>query len=158
MYVECFPISDIQRKLSLQIFHAFCRSLIIIMLALGGCLAETLLSKFYPHHCLGFFCCSFTTSALGGKRFCQTTFVTSCLVSGGIWTGYDCLSFIPLLPDGNQLIIHSCRFLDMEQNKFKLASCSAGRIVNLCALIKLLNFHIQKLIEMNWFGEAQPVK
>lgn len=54
MWNVFFRLSDIQRKLSLQIFHAFCEFVIIIMLALGGCLAETLLSKFNSHHCLGF--------------------------------------------------------------------------------------------------------
>lgn len=80
-------LSDIQRKLSLQIFHAFCEFVIIIMLALGGCLAETLLSKFYSHHCLGFsvfhhdLCLG---GSVGGMLLLNNTFTTSSLVSGGI--------------------------------------------------------------------------
>lgn len=67
-----------------------------------------------------------TTSVSGGgvggvMLLLNNTFTTSSLVSGGIWTGYDCLSFIPLLPDGNQLIIHSCRFLDMEQSEIQIS-------------------------------------
>ncbi len=54
MYVECFQLSDIQRKLSLQIFHAFCQIVMIITLAFGGDVwLRLLLSKFYSHHCLG---------------------------------------------------------------------------------------------------------
>lgn len=99
----------------------------------GGCLAETLLSKFFSHHCVGFSVFHHNL-CLGwggeGVHLSNNTFTTSFLVSGGIWTGSNCLSFIPLLPDGNQLIIHSYRFLDMEQAKFKFASCAVGRNVH----------------------------
>lgn len=112
----------------------------------GGCLAETLLSKCYSCHRCGFFCFPSQPLFSGGRGrgamlLSNNTFTTSFfLVSGGIWTGYDCLSFIPLLPDGNQLIIHSCSFLDMEQAKFKFASCAVGRSVHCWILMKAAEF------------------
>lgn len=89
MWNVFFRLSDIQRKLSLQIFHAFCEFVIIIMLALGGCLAETLLSKFNSHHCLGFsvFHHDLCLGGWGGggvMLLLNNTFTTSSLVSGGI--------------------------------------------------------------------------
>lgn len=143
IHVECSQRSDIQRKLSLQIFHAFCQFVIIIMLAFGGEGGWGMFGWDFAFQVLftsllWIFCFSSPTSVWRGGSVCvcgggmllsNNTFTTSYLVSGGIWTGYDCLSFIPLLPDGNQLIIRSYSFLDMEQTKFKFSSCRVGRKV-----------------------------
>lgn len=51
----------------------------------------------------------FGWSGVGSNAFVKTTHLPPhiyFLVSGGIRTGCDCLSFIPLLPDGNQLLTH----------------------------------------------------
>lgn len=153
MYVECFRLSDVQRKLSLQIFHAFCLFVIIIMLALGDVWLKPCFPSFIHIIALDF---QFfiTTSVSGGGGWgwgvllSNNTFTTSYLVSGGIWTGYDCLSFIPLLPDGNQLIIHSCRFLDMEQTKFRSASRAVGRNVHCCILMRADDFTLFKIKDL----------
>lgn len=71
--------------------------------------------------------------------FCQTTHFI--LVSGGIWAGYDaCLSFIPLLPDGNQLITHYYCFFRHGANPEQIASCSVGKKVHCSILIKTADF------------------
>lgn len=94
--------------------------------------------------------CSSSQPVSGGMEMLlsNNTFTTSYLVSGGISTGYDCLSFIPLLPDGNQLIIHSYRFLDMEQTKFKFASCAVGKNVHCCILMKAADFTLKETSQL----------
>lgn len=86
--------------------------------------------------------CSSQPLSGDGVLLSNNTFTTSYLVSGGIWAGYDCLSFIPLLPDGNQLITHSYRFLDMEQTKFE--SCAVGSNVHCCISMKAADFTLLK--------------
>ena len=116
--------------------HAFCQFVIIIMLALRDVLAETLLFKFYSHHCLGLFffvhhdLCQ-GVGLMEGLCFCQATHLPPHVwFQGEFEQGDDCLSFIPLLPDGNQLITHRHRFLDLEQSKF--TSCAVGCCAHSC--------------------------
>ncbi len=129
MYVECFQLSWYPKKTFFADFSCILQICDYYHACFGRCLAETLLSKFYSHHCFGFSVCHHNLCLGGWKCFCQTTHLPLHIwFQGGIWTGYDCLSFIPLLPDGNQLIIHGYRFLDMEQTKFKFASCAVGKM------------------------------
>lgn len=147
MYVECFSTIWYPKKTFFAdfffFFHAFCQFVIIIMLCFGG---DVWLKSCFLKFCVShqFFCFSSQPLSWGGRiAFCQTTHLPLHVwFQGGIWTGYDCLSFIPLLPDGNQLITHSCRFLDMEQTKFNLASCAVGRNVHCCILMKAADFSL----------------
>ena len=103
--VECFQLSDIQRNVSLQIF-----SCILPILWYFSCLLQgdvwlnPCFSKCHSFHL------PFSSQPLcwgEGVAFCLTTHVPLHFFGfRGNWTTYDCLSFIPLLPDGNQLIIH----------------------------------------------------
>lgn len=132
MDVECCQLSDIQRKLSLQIFHAFCQFVIIIMLAFWGMFGWNFAFRVLLMPSLWIFLFSITTSVFGWSGEGSNAFVKQhiyhliFLVSGGIWTGYDCLSFIPLLPDGNQLIIHSCSFFRHGASQIQICFLCSG--------------------------------
>lgn len=150
-----FWLSDIQRKLSLQIFFMhFANLWFLSCFALGDVWLKSCFSSLYSHHCLGFFCFSSQPLSWGWIAFGQTTHLPLHFwFQGGIWTGYDCLSFIPLLPDGNQLITHSCHFLDMEQTKFNFVSYAVGGNVHCCILIKAADFSLlQRLKEITVFS------
>lgn len=118
----------------------------------GDCLAGALLFSRFIHIIALVFLSSqplsgdvvFGGSGGGGWGcFCQTTHFI--LVSGGIWTGYDaCLSFIPLLPDGNQLIIHYYCFFRHGANIEQIVSCSVGRKVHCSILIKTADFLLKE--------------
>lgn len=132
-----FQLSGNQRNVSLQIFHAFCQTVIRITLALGD---VWLKPCFFPSvaHIIAFSSqpqCFFRFVCVldGGCCFCQTT--TSPLhfwFQGELNKVWWCSSFVPLLPVGNQLIIHSHSFLEMEQANFKFASCAVGRNIHCC--------------------------
>ena len=125
MYVECF-FSDYlisKERFLCRFFMHFANLWLLSCLLWGG--GGVWLWPCFPSfiHIIALDFLFFITTSVsgGGMLLLDNTFTTSSLVSGGIWTGYDCLSFIPLLPDGNQLIIHSCRFLDMEQSEIQIS-------------------------------------
>lgn len=115
-----------------RFFHAFCQFVIIIMLALGDVWLKPCFPTFIHIIALDFVF-HHNLCLAGGNAFVKQHiyhFIHTWFQ--GEFEGYACSSFIPLLPDGNQLIIHSYRFLDMEQAKFKFASRAVGRNVHCC--------------------------
>lgn len=107
---------------------------LLIMLALRG----VWLISCFIHNIALYFLFFITTSVLGeGMLLSNNTFITSYLVSGGIRTGYDCLSFIPLVLDGNQLIIHSFIAFFFRHGASQIQNSRNGHY---CILIKVPKF------------------
>lgn len=134
---------------SKKTFFAYFSCILPICDYYHACLAEALLFCILFTSSPCFFFCSL--QPLSGDRvfggrwwwgcFCQTTHFI--LVSGGIWAGYDaCLSFIPLLPDGNQLITHYYCFFRHGANPEQILF--SGQKVHCSILIKTAEFLLKE--------------
>lgn len=119
----------------------------------GGCLAETLLSKCYSCHRCGFFCFPSQPLSSGGRGWgvmllSNNTFTTSYLFFGfrgnlnRVWL-LELYSPVAWWKPTTHSYSHS--FLDMEQAKFKFASCAVGRSVHCWMLMEAAEFSFREV-------------